>query len=59
MSIHIGNVETQLEILPDSGPGVEARDGSPALDERSRRRQQRARDAALALRTRAEGLSDD
>jgi hypothetical protein len=59
MSTHIGTIETTVELSSEDGPGIDAREGSPVLDERSRLLQQLARERAIALRTRAEGLSDD
>lgn len=59
MSTHIGTIETIVELSSEDGPAIDAREGSPALDERSRLLQQLARERAIALRTRAEGLSDD
>ncbi len=58
MSTHLGVVETEIEIVSEPGPGIDARQGSSALDERSRMQQQLARERAIARRTRAEGFDD-
>jgi hypothetical protein len=60
MSTHIGGIETSVELAPEQpGPGVDAREGSTSLDERSRLLQQLTRERVLMRRIRAEGLSDD
>lgn len=59
MSTHVGSIETSVELAPEpSGPAIDTREGSTAIDERSRLVQQLARERAIARRTRAEGFDD-
>lgn len=58
MSVHVGTLETEIEVVPDPGPGLDGQQGSPMLDDRTRFQQQLQRERSIAARTRAEGFDD-
>lgn len=58
MAVVIGTVNTEIEVLPDQGPGTAPKAGSAVLDDRSRMQQQMRREQSIAARTRAEGFDD-